>query len=289
MGLLAYLVTMGGLFAQAENINSPYSMAPSVVDPSVTKDFHELPRDPSNWRNWSITPYESWYDLDVIRHVVRSRWGPRFITFPAPVGLLDKDCTWQRKRIFAAAAMLVGKYRYAHHHMHVWNVPNEPQWIAAGMTPGVGIDCSDFTTWMYDYGLGVRISSSVVQQAETLDAPVGGTSVRVLTQRVGDMAHGFPRNYQQLAATLHPGDLLFIRRSSRPNAPIAHVVVWLGNYASDMTGKDQHLILDSHGSKVHDSTGHLIPSGPAIRPFREESWYFRCYDHALRLLPLSKS
>ena len=288
MSLMAAIMSLGCVVAEEERPPSPYPLAASAFDPSVPDDFHQLPRDPLNWRNWSTTPYGAWYHLGVIRHVVCSRWGPRFINFPAPARVFEKTADWQRKRLFAAAGMLLGRYRYAHHHMQVWNVPDEPQWTAAHITPGEGIDCSDFTTWMYDYGLGVRLSSSVVQQAETLTAPVGGYPHHVATQRIGDMARGFPRDYQQLAATLQPGDLLFIRRSNRPDAPIAHVVVWLGNYASDSTGRDHHLILDSHGSEVLDSEGHQIPSGPAIRPFREKSWYFRCYDHALRLLPLAK-
>lgn len=276
-------------FAQEQGIaHSPYRFSNLVSDPAVTADFHQLPRDASNWRNWSSTPFADWSNLEVIRHVVRSRWGPRFITFPAPSGVFNEGPDWQRKRIFAAAALLIGQYRYAHHHMQVWDVPNDPQWITDRMTPGRGIDCSDFTTWMYDYGLGVRLSSSVLQQAETRAAPVGATPFQVSVQRIGDVTDGFPHDYNQLTATLQPGDLLFIRHSDRRDAPIAHVIVWLGDYASDDNGKDAHLILDSHGSEVYDSAGHPIPSGPAIRPFREKSWYFRCYDHALRILPLRK-
>ena len=126
-------------FAQEQGIaHSPYKLANLVSDPAVTADFHQFPRDASNWRHWSSTPFADWSNLEVIRHVVRSRWGPRFITFPAPSGVFDQGPDWQRKRIFAAAALLTGQYRYAHHHMQVWDVPNDPQWITDRMTPGRG-------------------------------------------------------------------------------------------------------------------------------------------------------
>jgi len=72
------------------------------------------------------------------------------------------------------------------------------------------------------------------------------------------------------------------RAPTSPNERISHVVLWVGGIGH--VPDKVPLILDSHGDSVKDSSGHVIPAGVHLRPFREKSWYFRNASHAIRVL-----
>jgi len=267
---------------------SPYTFAAAVTDPALTPDFLQAPKRPQDFQDWSRTPFADWYNLEAIRRL-RTVWGPYYREFDAPAGALQKDATWDQLRVLAAANQLRGTIPYGHHHMHVWNVPDEPRWQDDHFPTGIGIDCSDFTHWAYDYGLGILLPTGIEEQARITSAPMhlaGGRVLSVPAQRIADIQNGFPHDFQKLAATLQPGDLLFIRSDPALTNKISHVIIWLGQYASDTNHQDTYFVMDSHGDVVVDSNGHKIPSGPQIRPFREKSYYFSSYDHALRFFPL---
>jgi cell wall-associated NlpC family hydrolase len=268
---------------------SPYTFAPAVTDPALTPDFLLPPKRPQDFQDWSRTPYADWYNLEAIRRL-RTTWGPYYREFDAPAGVLQQPVTWDELRVLAAANQLRGTIPYAHHHMHVWNVPDEPRWHE--FSPGIGVDCSDFTYWAYDYGLGILLPTGIEEQAAITHAPMhmaDGSTVTIPAQRIADIQNGFPHDFQQLVSTLQPGDLLFIRSDPALTNKISHVIIWLGQYASDTNHKDTYFVMDSHGDVVVDSNGNKIPSGPQIRPFREKSYYFSSYDHALRFFPLQPS
>jgi hypothetical protein len=287
--LASVALTALGVAQSYTNYTSPYFYVPAVTAPALTPDFNVLPRSLSNSNHWSNTAYNNWTNFNVIQGL-DTTWGPYYINFPAPP-VLKTDVAWGQLRLLAAANRIRGIVPYAHHHMHVWNVPNTPQWITNKYTPGVGIDCSDFTHWIYSYGLGIKLLTGVSAQGAMTNAVAyfanGKTNVYIPT-RLFDVQHGYTKKFHNLATNLQPGDLLYIRSNPGTNNPVSHVIMWLGNLAYDTNHVDKWLVTDSHGQVVYDSATNLIPSGPQIRPFRETNYYYNCFDHVLRYLPLTQ-
>jgi hypothetical protein len=268
---------------------SPYVWAASVTNPAIAADFEAMPRVATNYVNWSPTSYEDWNDYEKV-YVHIGAWGPDFIPFPAPTNVLEQPLSWQQLRLAASANVMRGLYPYAHHHMQVWDPPNASPWTNVNVTPGPGIDCSDFTHWNYSYGLGVQFTTAVAAQGEICYAtltPATGDSVNLKVARLFDVQAGYTKTYSNLVEHLQIGDLLFIRANPALTNVVSHVITWLGDLASDSNGIDPHLIMDSHGAVVIDSNGVEIPSGPQIRPFLENSYYFGSFDHVIRILPLA--
>jgi cell wall-associated NlpC family hydrolase len=140
-------------------------------------------------------------------------WGPHAGVFP-PVDV-PKGCDpvkWKRLRVVAVAERYIG-LPYKHHHIPSWD-PDE----------GPGLDCSNFTSWVYNYGLGVKFNSNMKQQAD------------------GSLAPG-----RRLRADepFEPGDLLFIM--TKDHSRVSHVVIFV----------DEGRIIDSHGVgvKIRDFKG----------------------------------
>lgn len=114
-------------------------------------------------------------------------WGPPPALYPAVQ--VPQDCDlgeWRRKRIRAVAENYIG-LPYLHRH-----IP------AAG-----GLDCSNFTAWVFNFGFGLKIDSNVHRQAETAGRKLAPTDKIML------------------------GDLLFIW--NRDKTEIGHVVIYLGD------------------------------------------------------------
>ena len=138
--------------------------------------------------------------LPLLRH---SSWGPEPAAYPLPA--IPQECDgrqWQRQRIVAVASKYIG-LPYRHHHVPGYDGGD-----------GTGLDCSNFTAWVYNYGLGLQLDSAIERQAETAG--------------------------RRLAAdeALQPGDLLFIR--TLDDRRISHVAIYID---------PQHLI-DDHGDGV---------------------------------------
>ena len=136
----------------------------------------------------------------------RDSWGPRAPTFPAaaaPAGC--EPAAWKRDRSLAVAQHYIG-LPYRHHHVPTWEGPD-----------GKGLDCSNFTAWVYNYGLGVRFTGNVHKQAEGFGAP---------GRRLGP------------GEAFQPGDLLFILKMNR--SIVSHVVIFV----------DENTIIDCHGQGV---------------------------------------
>jgi cell wall-associated NlpC family hydrolase len=133
----------------------------------------------------------------------RDSWGPRPARFPAPqIPSACDSVKWQQQRIVAVAEKYIG-LPYKHHHIPGFDNGN-----------GAGLDCSNFTSWVYNYGLGIKINSDITKQADTAG--------RMLAP---DEA-------------LQPGDLLFIRTVD--DSRISHVVIYI----------DSGHIIDDHASGV---------------------------------------
>lgn len=246
---------------------SPYSVRFTIPVEQLTADFAEFPRNDIRQESQQ-PPYEQWYDQSAYRRG-QLTWGPAQHTrYPTPVIPAGVDAgEWKRERIIATALKYVG-YSYQHHHIPDWN-PTDPSWpwkpVAAGQN-SKGIDCSDFTGWIYNYGLGILLNTDVKKQSRPTDG------VQTLLDGVTD--------YATILAGLRTGDLLYIRSDA---GKISHVITWVGKIGVSPDGTP--LVIDSHGSAVVDSNGQHIPQGVHLRPFRTGSWYHRCFDHAHRIIP----
>jgi len=153
-------------------------------------------------------------------------WGPRAATYPTlqpPAGC--DPLAWQRARVVAVARRYLG-LSYRHHHVPAWDPPVA---LIGPDGAGPGLDCSNFTAWVYNYGLGIRFTSNVQQQADGPLAPG-----RVLAP---DEPYA-------------PGDLLFILRQDR--SEVSHVVLYV----------DESTVVDSHGAyggiTEHPRTGWYL-------------------------------
>lgn len=273
--------------AQATYV-TPYAYAASVTDPGLTPDFQENPRAISNYQNWSLTPYSDWQNFGVIQDL-HSTWGPDYIHFKAPAGAEMESKEWFQRRVVAAASVLRNTVPYGHHHISVWDVPDTPEWTDAGYEPGYAIDCSDFTHFAYSYGAGIDLKTGVIEQAELASAPMyldDGSQIQLQAQHLFDVDdEAF--SFNDLVGQLEAGDLLYIRSDPGLGNPISHVIMWMGDLAYDTNGKDPYLIMDSHGDVLTDSNNNVIPSGPELRPFTEDSYYFGSFDHVVRYFPVN--
>jgi len=142
--------------------------------------------------------------------VTMKGWGPKASAYPevkAPQG--RAPITWKRARVLAVAKKYIG-LPYRHHHIPAWAPAGEVDPEEAGN----GLDCSNFTSWVYNYGLGIRFASDIEKQS---DGPG-----RVLAAD----------------EPLAPGDLLFIRNQERTR--ISHVALYL----------DPDHVIDCHAAGV---------------------------------------
>ena len=253
--------------------NAPLYRSPyGVKFPWVVKDLIPdlVEGDRGDPRIEARIPENAWYD-----HSHVGPWGPLSRQYPPPSIADLKTDDWKRARIIATALRFAG-YGYRHHHIPDWDPPrgwHMPK-TNGSRHDGKGVDCSNFTSFVYNQGLGIGISSDIRKQAATVSVSLHGTD-RTLPVAV------IPRQKSPAlwAAVLKPGDLLFIR--SRKGGRITHVVIWIGQWGSP---PDQPLVLDSHGAGVRDSTGNIIPAGIYLRPFRFDSWYATNADHAIRII-----
>jgi hypothetical protein len=249
---------------------SPYAVKFTFSPKELTGDFENGLR--SDAKEESSVPFAEWYSPKV-----RDKygvWGPPARVYPAPEGLERRSAEWKQQRVIAAALRFQG-YGYQHHHVPDWSPPADWPWKETkGGHNGKGVDCSNFTAFTYNLGLGVKFTGDVKKQAELKEAPGPGADKTSRFEKVEK-----PKSYAELVKALHTGDLLFIRNKS---GDISHVVLWVGaiGEAPDM----MPLVLDSHGDGVKDSAGAAIPHGIYLRPFRENSWYYQSASHALRII-----
>lgn len=260
---------------------SPYSVAFGFPLESLTADFQESPRNAVSLESDS-PPFAQWYTV-ASYPAGQLPWGPLPATFTAPLVPASVDpVTWKRERVVATGLRYIG-YDYQHHHIPDWNPEpyNWPAWLPVLVGHnGAGIDCSDFSSWNYNAGLGLKLITNVAEQAAATE--VGGVPIQTIAQ----VTSSDPTDYAGLVSSLKTGDLLYIRgnAASAPGTGITHVIMWVGEIGR---GPDSTpLILDSHDNQplVKDANGNVIPPGVHLRPFLEGSWYHRAFDHAHRLI-----
>ena len=169
-------------------------------DVTLTADFASRDALPE-----SAVPVSAWG--------AQKGWGPKAAAYPPVAVPSGRDpVTWKRERVVAVAKKYVG-LPYRHHHVPGW----EPSGATDPKEAGKGLDCSNFSAWVYNYGLGVKFTSDIAEQAEGAKAPG-----RLLVA----------------GEALMPGDLLFILKGDR--SCVSHVVIYI----------DSDHIIDSHAEGV---------------------------------------
>lgn len=279
----AALVTLGVMFwlgcgvaaAQAPKsaaYQSPYRVNFTFPVEELIGDISRGPR--GDVKQLSSVPFSQWYSPQV-----KSRygaWGPPFVHQPPPQGIDSRPSEWKRQRVIAAALRYVG-VTYQHHHLPDWDPPADWPWkeVKSGRN-GKGVDCSNFTAFIYNQTMGLKPSGAIGDQAEELNIPYnnGKTLQAQKIQR--------PATLAEFNKQLKTGDLLFIKGSPSSSA-ITHVVFWVGPIGQSPAG--EALILDSTGEGRKDCRGQVIPDGVQLRAFTENSWYFKSAAHALRMIP----
>jgi cell wall-associated NlpC family hydrolase len=256
---------------KATTYQSPYSVKFTFPPKELTNDFQNGLRGDS--REESTVPYAEWYSAKV--RETNGAWGPPARRYPAPEGLGSRSLEWKRERVIAAALQFKG-VGYQHHHIPDWDPPADWPWKQTrGGHNGKGLDCSNFTSFAFNFGLGIKFVSDVKAQAELREIVGPDKKNALRPERIEK-----PKTYKEFVGALRTGDLVFIRH--RDGKDISHVVLWIGSIGQ--SPDKTPLVLDSHGESVKDSNGVLIPDGAQIRPFHENSWYYQSASHVLRIL-----
>ena len=186
------------------------------------------------------TPRTSWYTKEAVKG-----WGPMPRVYPGVEDLIvelpegaDVD-RWKRDRVIALAKHYIG-LPYRHHHIPAW-APEVGSKL--NPNPGPGLDCSNFTAWIYNFGFGISLHGDVEKQSQMQPRP----------------GYSLPHHVRRISTTAEflPGDLLYIFNQEK--TAIAHVVLYV----------DANHIIDSTGNHVD------------LRLFR--GWYKERLSHGVRI------
>ncbi len=190
---------------------------------SLTADFANRDRLPQ-----TQVPPGDWYRTDAEGNYLNRGWGPRSVALAPPDIPHDAGCdpaTWKRERVLAVATRYIYSpanplgLQYRHHHIPDWQPPASTYAGAAGENPdpdapqeltawdpGRGLDCSNFTAWVYNYGLGIKFGGDVHQQADGSAGPMG--------RRVPP------------EGPFQPGDLIYLHPNGNASHA-SHVVIYI--------------------------------------------------------------
>jgi hypothetical protein len=257
-------------FAQ-QAYKSPYSVRFTFSPKDLISDLEGTRGDP---KNQSSIKFQNWYTADTkTRYGV---WGPPSQHFDPPAGLSKRDAEWMRQRVIAVGLRYQG-YRYQHHHIPDWDPPADwPYKESPSGKQSKGLDCSNYTAFVYNQALGLKPSGATKEQSAMTEVAGPGEGRTTKVQRIEK-----PEAHADFERTLKTGDLLFINRQG--TSDISHVVLWVGKIGKSRG--DVPLILDSTGEGRKDEDGNDIPDGVQLRPFTPTSWYCKSASHALRLIP----
>jgi cell wall-associated NlpC family hydrolase len=270
----------------APDYRSPYSVRFTVPADERLPGFDQPPwSDPGAQ---ACIPAELWYARST-----RSRWGswgPPARRYPVPAVRFRGRVA--RERVLSVAAALIG-LDYQHHHVPGWSPPvgwpHEP--VRSGLR-GPGLDCSNFTSFVYSYALGLDLPTGVVAQSEfdgrNPRSPTDPARASSVLRRIALAGAGSSRRLSVITATDHdafvaelqPADILYIRSDA---GVVSHAVLWLGDCGVGPTATP--LVLDAGSSGRVDVHRAEIPAGVRIRPYRPTGWYARNTVFAHRIVP----
>ncbi len=226
LALVVGWISPGGEVAQAKS---------TAYEASLLQDLAERENLPQ-----TDVPKHLWYSEKEMEG-----WGPMSREYPGVERLLDSlppgtdKVQWKRDRIIAVAKHYIG-LPYRHHHIPGWSPER-----GSKLNPkaGPGLDCSNFTAWVYNFAFGISLHGDVELQAQMKARP-GYT-----------LPHGV-RQIEKGQGFL-PGDLLYIMDESKKR--IVHVVLYI----------DEEHIIDSTGTHVD------------VRHF--SGWYRERLSHGVRI------
>jgi cell wall-associated NlpC family hydrolase len=246
-----------------------YNVAFTFQPTDLVNDLQRTERGDA--RRESEVPHAEWYSRRVSERW--HGWGPPARHYPPLPGSDEWPVERKRQRVIAVALHFVG-YGYQHHHVPDWDPPADWEWkhTCVGHN-GKGVDCSNYTSFVYNLGFGIKLNSEVHHQAAERQGAGPGAQRKTPLRRIE-----LPESYKGRIQTLKSGDLVFIRNNEDK---ISHVVIWVGSIGQ--SEEKVPLILDSHGGEVRDDQGKQIPCGVQLRPFREKSWYNKDASHAIRV------
>jgi hypothetical protein len=174
------LSTQAQGYSEAEGYNSPYSVKLPWSTEDLIPDLLKGPRGEAHEE--SDTPFREWNSPSLKKKL--GSWGPRPRKYSPPEHAKGKSEDWQRARVIATALRYQG-YAYRHHHIPDWNPPEGYHTPEKGETQhaGKGLDCSNFTSFIYNQGLGISLNSDIHKQAEITEAPIHGSgrTIRIKT------------------------------------------------------------------------------------------------------------
>lgn len=268
--LVGFAFAAAGQNSAPSAYKSPYAVKFTYpIEELIPDILHGSRADP---KKQSRIPYDQWYAEATKKRY--GAWGPPGFHHPAPAGADAKPAEWKRQRVIAVAMRYIG-LSYQHHYLPDFDPPADWPWKEVGRGKnGRGVDCSNFTTFVYNLGLGLKPNSGIVQQSEMKEVKLSdGRAVKC--ERIG-----LPAKHADFSKVLKTADLLFIKNTS---GNISHVVLWVGPIGR--SPDKMPLILDSTGEGRRDANGNAIPDGIQLRPFTPTSWYCKSASHALRLIP----
>ena len=272
--IVVFLFALAGSLLAQNDYKSPYRVKFTFPEEDLIGDLLKGPR--SDWKDYATVPHSQWQDPANQRRW--GYWGPSIKHLSPPAGLAKKTPQWSRERVIATAMRYIG-YSYQHHHVPDWEPPADWPRDPDQKTPvGKGVDCSNFTGFVYNLALGILPSTGISQQSEMTEAAGPGAGRSVPVKRIE-----LPKSYEDFPKELQTGDLLFVK-SNKGN--VSHVVLWVGSIGESPDGTP--LILDSTGTGAKDSNGVTIPDGVHLRAFKRSVWYFTQASHVLRIIPEDK-
>jgi len=248
---------------------------------------------------------------------------------------------WSRQRLLHAASQLIGTH---YQHLHIptfdptrvtgstfdWSPVSGNEYLQTTQdlrsdnpgtvlnpykahynSPHAGIDCTDFSAYLYNLALGIQMHSGTANQVLTnswgdptalvLDSS-GATMTPVFYQgpNYGTGTVNASGSLDSVISQLQPGDLLYMHG----RGVIAHVVVWLGEYGTLADGSPSPvpLVISSHDNTpaIFDTTEidaitglpldglideHLPPPGVHILPFTPDTWFYGNFSLAMHVVP----
>lgn len=182
---------------------------------SLTEDFAARDALPH-----TDTPADQWYTTSA-KGYLNGGWGPNAAALPPVAVPADAGCaaaTWKQERILSAALHFVNDpgnpqaLQYRHHHIPDWNPPASTTSAAAEKSdqqdggspeawgPGRGLDCSNFTSWVYNFGLGIKFGGSVTKQYAGTAGPMGQRIAAEGPFQLGDLLYLHPDGNNTVAS-----------------------------------------------------------------------------------------
>lgn len=147
--------------------SATYTCSEKLAHSSLTTDFEyrdSLPETFMSLTNWSPT----W-----------GKWGPWPRLYPKPtIPNHLKRNEWMRKRVALVSKRYIG-LPYKHRHIPVLG----------------GLDCSNFTSWIYNYGLGIFFPSDIEKQSFL----AGRLLLPREDLRKGDLIFIWDKNYSRIS------------------------------------------------------------------------------------------